>query len=547
MGRHAATSAARRSAPLTPQVLIALAVAAVVLLAGGLTWWAVGAGSGDCEDPAVVRVAVAPELAPVAEQLLADAEGLRPEDCASAEVTAQQPVQTVGDLGALDAGDLPHLWVPDSSLWAARAGDAALETVGSVASSPVVLATSRAAVDALGWQDGAPGWAAALASQQGIAVPDLATSAEALAALSAVRTALGGGEDADNAVVQTVLAAERGPSVSPADALTAGGEGAPDAPLVPVSEQEVWAANADAEDPQLVAVYPEEGSPGLDYPLIRVGTASTPDAAAVDAVVRALTSDAARTAALEAGFRGTDGTPPARAAAAGLQEAAPRALQLDPGQVQALLAQLSELAAPSRILTVFDISTSMEAPAGDGTRATLARDAAKSTLTLVPGNFALGLWFFAAELEGDRDWTEAVPTRALEAEVEGAVQRELLDEELDTIPDRLSPGGTGLYDTTLDAVRAARSDFDPTAVNSVLVVTDGTNEDSQGVELDELLETLRSEADPERPIKVIGVALGPDADLGALEQIADATGGAAYSAVDPTDLQTVLFDALRQR
>jgi Mg-chelatase subunit ChlD len=84
-------------------------------------------------------------------------------------------------------------------------------------------------------------------------------------------------------------------------------------------------------------------------------------------------------------------------------------------------------------------------------------------------------------------------------------------------------------------------------VNSVLVVTDGTNEDSQGVELGELLDTLSGEADPDRPVKVIGVALGPDADLGALEQIADATGGAAYSAVDPTDLQTVLFDALRQR
>ena len=479
--------------------------------------------------------------------MLGDAEGLRPEDCASAEVTAQQPVQTVGDLAALDAGDLPHLWVPDSSLWAARAGDAALETVGSVASSPVVLATSRAAVDALGWQDGAPGWAAALSSGQAIAVPDLASSAEALATLGAVRTALGGGEDADNAVVQTVLAAERGPSVSPADALTAGGEGAPDAPLVPVSEQEVWAANADAEDPQLVAVYPEEGSPVLDYPLVRVGTASAPDAAAVDAAVRALTSDAARTAALEAGFRDPDGTAPTGAGAAGIQESAPQALQLDPAEVQALLAQLSELAAPSRILTVFDVSTSMEAPAGDGTRATLARDAAKSTLALVPGNFALGLWFFAAELEGDGDWTEAVPTRALEAEVDGTVQRDLLDEQLDTIPDRLTPGGTGLYDTTLDAVRAARSDFDPTAVNSVLMVTDGTNEDSRGVGLDELLDTLRAEADPERPIKVIGVALGPDADLGALEQIADATGGAAYSAVDPTDLQTVLFDALRQR
>ena len=38
MGRHADTSAARRSPQLTPQVLIALAVAAVVLLAGGITW-----------------------------------------------------------------------------------------------------------------------------------------------------------------------------------------------------------------------------------------------------------------------------------------------------------------------------------------------------------------------------------------------------------------------------------------------------------------------------------------------------------------------------
>ena len=48
-------------------------------------------------------------------------------------------------------------------------------------------------------------------------------------------------------------------------------------------------------------------------------------------------------------------------------------------------------------------------------------------------------------------------------------------------------------------------------------------------------------------MKVIGIALGPDADMGALEQIAAATGGAAYSAVDENDLQTVLFDALRQR
>ena len=85
-------------------------------------------------------------------------------------------------------------------------------------------------------------------------------------------------------------------------------------------------------------------------------------------------------------------------------------------------------------------------------------------------------------------------------------------------------------------------------INSVLVLTDGTNEDdANGLSEANLLSTLRAEADPTRPVKVIGMALGPDADLSALQRIAEATGGAAYSAVDPTDLQTVLFDALRQR
>jgi hypothetical protein len=269
----------------------------------------------------------------------------------------------------------------------------------------------------------------------------------------------------------------------------------------------------------------------------------------VDAVLQALTSDAARTAALGAGFRDSDGAaPPDAGTATGIQEAPPTALELDPGAVQTLVARLSSLAAPSRILAVFDVSTSMEAPVGNGTRATLARDAAKATLSLVPGKFALGLWVFAHELKDNQDWAELVPIRELDADAEGRTQREVIAEQLDSIPDRLTPGGTGLYDTTLAAVRAARENFDPTAVNSILVLTDGTNEDDDaGLPLDRLLETLGSEADPERPIKVIGVALGPDADLAALEQIAAGTGGAAYSAVDPADLQTVLFDALRQR
>ncbi len=546
MGRHADTSTVRRTQRPAPVALL-VALVVLALVAGGLVWWlAAGSGGSDCEENRTVRVAVAPELGAVAQQLLDEPQDLGGGACAVAEVTAQEPLQTVGDLSALEGSALPHVWVPDSSLWTVRAGDADLDASGSMATSPVVLGTSRAAADALGWTASPPDWRAALSGERPIAVPDLAASAEGVSALAAVQTSLGGGDQADNAVVQAVLAARRGPATTPAEALEAAARNDVDAPLVPISEQEVITANRLAPESQLVAVYPAEGSPQLDYPVLRVGSPADDDRAAVDAVVRTLTSAAARTAVLDAGFRDAEGTAPTEPGP-GVQEQAPEALEVDPEGVQALLGELSRLAAPSRLLTVIDVSASMEAPAGDGTRATLARDAARSALTLIPGTSSIGLWVFAHQLEGEQDWQELAPIRTLTDEVDGSTQRELLDRELETIPDRLDPGGTGLYDTTLAAFRSAQEQYDPEAVSSVVIVTDGTNEDSGGIGIDELLQTLAGEADPQRPVKVIGVALGPDADITALQQIADATGGAAYSAVDPTDLQDVLFDALRQR
>jgi hypothetical protein len=544
MGRHAdPTAPGRRPAPV---VLVAAGIVAV-LLAGGLVWWLAGSGN-DCETRQPVAVTVAPELEDLTGKLLAQPIVLGNGRCAVADLTAQEPLQTVGDLGALDADALPAVWVPDSSLWTARAADAPLQAAGSMGSSPVVLATSRAVADQLGWTATPPSWGQALATDRPLAVPDLAASAEGLSALAAVRSSLGGGEAADNAVVEAVLAAARATPIAPADALAAGAAGGADAPLVPVSEQEVFATNQETADPALVAVYPSEGSPYLDYPVLRVGERSGVERNAADAVVRALTSDAARRAVQKSGFRGSDGgAPPAAGEQTGIQEAAPGKLALEPADVQGLFARLSSLAKPSRLLAVFDVSTSMKAPVGDGTRATLARDAGKSALALFPDNSAIGLWTFARQLDGGTDWVQVVPTQPLAIDVGGRSQRDVLREALDSIPERLAPGGTGLYDTTLAAVRAARADYDPTAVTSVVIITDGKDEDADTIGLDALVQTLGAEVDPSRPVKVIGIALGPDADMGALEQIAAATGGAAYSAVDENDLQTVLFDALRKR
>ncbi|PWW21765.1 hypothetical protein JD79_00904 [Geodermatophilus normandii] len=310
MGRHADTTSARRVQRPAPIALI-VALLVVALVAGGVVWWLAGSGSGDgCENTRTVRVTVAPELGDVARELLAEPQDLGGGACAAAEVTAQEPLQTVGDLGALEGPGLPQVWVPDSSLWAVRAGDAPLDASGSMATSPVVLGTSSAAADELGWSATPPPWSEALSGARPVAVPDLATSAEGVSALAAVRSSLGGGDAADNAVVQAVLAARRGPSVTPAEALGAAQAGDPDAPLLPMSEQEVISTNRGAEDSSLVAVYPAEGSPELDYPVLRVGSASDDDRAAVDAVVRRLTSEAAGTAVLAAGFRDAEGTAP---------------------------------------------------------------------------------------------------------------------------------------------------------------------------------------------------------------------------------------------
>jgi hypothetical protein len=544
MGRHADSQATRRRFP----VLLIAAGAVVVLLAGGLVWWLASGGDEEgCATRSTVAVTVTPELSGLAEDLLSDPDALGADGCVTAEVTAQQPLQTAGDLSALGADELPDVWIPDSSLWFPRVGDAAISPGSSMATSPVVLAASSAVVDAEGWAETPPSWATALTGDQAVAMPDIASSAEALAALSALRTSVGDGDAGDTAVVEAVLAADRAAGGA-SSALETAAAGSADAPIVPVTEQAVYAARAEDAGSALVAVYPTEGSPVLDYPVVRVGAPTGDQSRAVDSVVALLTSDAARTAAGEAGFRDADGNaPPAAGEQSGIREEAPAEIALDPAEVQSLFARLAALAAPSRLLAVVDVSASMEAPVGDGTRATLARDAAKSALALIPGRSAIGLWVFARELEGGLDWQELVPTRALDTEIDGRTQRDVLQEQADSFPSRLSPGGTGLYDTLLAAVRKARVDFDPVAVNTVVLITDGRDEDDGSIGLEPLLQTLAAEADPGRPVQVVGIALGPDADLSALQQISEATGGNAYSAVDENDLQTVLFDALRQR
>ena len=109
-------------------------------------------------------------------------------------------------------------------------------------------------------------------------------------------------------------------------------------------------------------------------------------------------------------------------------------------------------------------------------------------------------------------------------------------------------GGTGLYDTTLAAFRTVRVGYDPARINSVVLLTDGRNRDDDiGIGLPTLLRTLRAEFDPAQPVPIITIGMGPDANMAALRRISETTGGKAYSALDPNDIETVFLDAMIER
>src|SRR5689334_4620385 len=110
MGRHAAPKNPEH--PPTHHSTSERRVDPRVVVAGGIVWWTV-ASAGGCDPTRTVRVTVAPEVGDLTRSLLSGPQRLDDGSCAATEVQTQEPLQTVGDLGALQASALPEVWVPD--------------------------------------------------------------------------------------------------------------------------------------------------------------------------------------------------------------------------------------------------------------------------------------------------------------------------------------------------------------------------------------------------------------------------------------------------
>ena len=164
--------------------------------------------------------------------------------------------------------------------------------------------------------------------------------------------------------------------------------------------------------------------------------------------------------------------------------------------VQRTLKGWSLQAIPFRSLVVMDVSGSMNFQAGGQTRMQLTQQAAIAGSKLFPNTAALGMWAFSIGLGGgSQDYVELDPIRKMDQVVGGVTQRDRLVADISGL-DKRTGGATGLYDSTLAAYRTVKANYDARAVNSVILFTDGANEDPDSLSLEELLEALRARTGP---------------------------------------------------
>jgi Ca-activated chloride channel family protein len=184
-----------------------------------------------------------------------------------------------------------------------------------------------------------------------------------------------------------------------------------------------------------------------------------------------------------------------------------------------------------------DVSGSM----GDEVKGTgkskidLAKQAAIDALGQFVPRDQVGLWQFSTHLDGDKDYQELVPVQAL-----GTSGKETLASRLSGLTPQ---AGTGLYDSSQAAYEFMKAHIDPAAINAVVVLTDGRNEDSGGVDLDHLLPQLRPEGNAET-VRLFTIAYGSDADQGVLKQIAEATEGSEYDSSKPDSINQVFTSVI---
>jgi Ca-activated chloride channel family protein len=321
---------------------------------------------------------------------------------------------------------------------------------------------------------------------------------------------------------------------------------------VTVEEDSVWAYNQGdpTGDPALlhqhakprtplVAIYPAEGTIYSDHPFVPLTWMDAQKRKAADDFLTYLHSSSVQAGFQQFGYRDRQEHAGSEISAAnGLDPRQPRTTLTLPSAngLSSMLDAWAGLRKPARVLFAVDRSGSMldMVPGTGRTKADLAKSAATSAMDYFGTQDEVGLWMFAARLKGEQDWLELQPVAPMDAAHRAALKQSLHDLTVD--------GGTGLYDTTYDAFSAVKNGSTAGTIQAVVVLTDGMNERTGGLDLETLVSRLGHQTG--EPVRVFTVAYGADADKAVLQKIAQATDAAEYDSADPNSIQEVLTEVV---
>jgi Ca-activated chloride channel homolog len=537
-----------------------LGVVLVLVLAGTGIAWRLRSPDGEPEQAgersawcptATVRVAAAPEIAPVVRQA-AGALNSGGTGCGPVAVVAEEPAVTA----ARPAADRPDVWIPSSHAWLTIAGTngAAYEPSGApLARSPLVVATPKA-VAGLVARDGRTSWAAIVAAATSHRIPavtmaDPLRSTEGLLSVHAVQAAMArttpdaGIAELRALTLRSRLVSATGDPAALLDKVAAEPDATTavyDVGLLPMTEQRLWTAQR--RTGELVATYPTDGLTEADYPFARAKGLDGARRQLADELAGRLRSPQTGAALVAAGFRTGD----ARPAGTPAGYPAPLPLPGDPDKLLGPALQWSQYRKLNfQVLLLVDASGSMNDRITDRTgqattKAALLRRSGVNAAQLFGEDTSIGMWYFATPEPSSPAHAEAVPFGPITAAAGGKPRRELLAASIRGYQ-AYRRAGTPLFQTVLDGVAAMRAKAKPDTVTLVVVLTDGDDRESRfAMPRATFLSRLTAAENPAAPVPVFAVGYGPTADMDTLGRVAKATGGQAAAANDPADLASAM-------
>jgi hypothetical protein len=553
-GSHRAVTAGRRGVSIS--VIVAL-VAVVVVVGAVILWRFFGDALSNRSDAAAARCvngeltiavvadpSVSGQIQTLADNYNRDAAPVG-DRCVKVGVTPAESDQVVnGFIGQWpgELGERPALWIPASSVSAARleasAGEKTISDSRSLVTSPVVLAVR-------------PELKAALGQQNWGTLPSLQTNPSALDGLGLtgwgpLRLALplSGDSDASYLAAEAV-AAESAPAGAPpssgigaVNSLVAGQPkladkkastamdallNATDPAAAPVhavvtTEQQLFQRATKLPDAKsAVAAWLPPGPAAIaDYPtaLLAGEWLSQEQVSAASEFARFMRKPEQLAELAKAGFRTEGGSPPQ----SDVTDFAPLAAPLSVGDNATRVSLADALTAPvaSPAVTIM-LDQSMPMDEGGQTRLANVAAALDARLQALPPNSAVGLWTFDG-VEGRSEVTMG----PLSDQVDGRPRSAALTDELDG---QSASGGGAVSFTTLRLIyNQAKENFRAGQSNSVLVITTGphTDQSLNGAGLEGF---IRGAVDPARPVKVNVIDFGSDSDRATWEAVAELSGG----------------------